>query len=262
MSATLRLLTQRTNYTSTLRATHLVVLALGTLLVGGCASTAPPYLHPLRVQAPVGTPEVLTHRMAPRETLWSISKRYGVPYQHIMRANGLTDATQVPAGRVLVIPRLQVTTVRIPLYHNPQWTHIVVHHSAMNVGNARIIDRAHRRKGFKNGLGYHFVIDNGTAHRRDGQIEVGSRWRRQQQGAHCNAGGMNQHGIGICLIGDFTHQPPSAAQMDALMSLVKELRAFYKIPASRVIRHRDVPGKTTVCPGDRFPWTAFRRRFQ
>ena len=205
---------------------------------------------------------VVTHRVAPRETLWSISKRYGVPYQNIMRANGLTDATQVPAGAMLIIPRPKVTKVRIPLDPNPQWTHIVIHHSAMKTGNAKIIDRAHRRKGFKNGLGYHFIIDNGTARRHDGQLEVGPRWLRQQPGAHANAGGMNQHGIGICLIGDFTHQQPSAAQMDVLVSLVEELRAFYKIPASRVIRHRDVPGKTTACPGNRFPWTALRRRLQ
>jgi hypothetical protein len=128
----------------------------------------------------------------------------------------------------------------------------------MEEGNAKIIDRSHRRKGFKNGLGYHFVIDNGTSGRGDGQIEVGPRWLRQQEGAHCNAGGMNQHGIGICLIGDFTHRGPSQAQLSSLVALVEQLRGFYRVPPQRIVRHRDVPGKNTACPGNRFPWKIFK----
>jgi len=177
-----------------------------------------------------------------------------------MRANGLTDPTQLAAGRILVIPPPQAVKIRIPLYPNPRWTHLVIHHSAMARGNARLIDRAHRRQGFTHGLGYHFVIDNGTASRRDGQIEVGPRWLRQQRGAHCNAGGMNQHGIGICLVGDFTNRPPSSAQMASLVYLVRQLRAYYRIPTSRILRHRDVPGKSTACPGDQFPWRTFLSR--
>jgi len=185
-----------------------------------------------------------------------------VPYREIMRANGLADPRELAAGRVLVIPRPEAARAKIPLSPNPRWTHIVVHHSAMPIGNAKRIDRAHRKQGFTKGLGYHFVIDNGTANRRDGEIEVGSRWLRQQEGAHCNAGGMNQHGIGICLVGDFTRRPPSPAQIDALAYLVQQLRAYYRIPVSRVVRHRDVPGKNTACPGARFPWRAFIARLE
>lgn len=233
------------------------------LVAGGCAGPA----QTLPTRPPVAFPGALpagalTHRVAPGETLWSIGLKYGVPHREIMRANGLTDPAQLAAGRVLVIPRPEAARAKIPLSPNPRWTHLVVHHSAMPTGSARLIDRAHRKQGFTKGLGYHFVIDNGTANRRDGEIEVGSRWLRQQEGAHCNAGGMNQHGIGICLVGDFTHRSPSSAQMASLVYLVQQLRAYYQIPASRIIRHRDVPGKNTACPGARFPWAAFLERIR
>lgn len=235
-----------------------LLLACGILAAGGCAASrqslqVPPY------HLPPSVPGALTHTVRPGETLWSIGKRYGVSYREIMRANGLADATHLPAGRSLVIPPPPSVQARIPLYPNPRWTHIVIHHSALPTGNAKLIDRGHRRRGFKQGLGYHFVIDNGTAGRRNGQIEVGGRWLRQQEGAHCNAGGMNQHGIGICLIGDFTNRQPSPSQMDSLVYLVQQLRGYYRIPVNRVVRHRDVPGKNTECPGDRFPWVVFKR---
>ena len=230
------------------------------MLAGGCA--VPHSALPTRppIQFPGVPPGTLTHTVRPHETLWSIGKKYGVPYREIMRVNGLTDATTVPAGHVLVIPRPLVPKARIPLVPNPRWTHLVIHHSATTRGHARLLDRTHRKRGFTKGLGYHFVIDNGTLGRRNGQIEMGTRWLRQQEGAHCNAGGMNEHGIGICLVGDFTRRPPSPAQMESLVYLVEQLQAYYRIPGSRVIRHRDVSGKNTACPGNQFPWVTFKQQ--
>lgn len=242
------------------RALPYTVACLAGWLVVGCAApprASLPQAYRMPLPAAAG---VLTHTVAAGETLWSIGKRYGISHADLMRANGLTDATALSAGQVLVIPRPYVPTPTIPLYANPQWTYIVIHHSATTRGNARTLDRIHRKRGFTNGLGYHFVIDNGTVGRRDGQIEVGRRWTRQQKGAHCDAGGMNDHGIGICLVGDFTNRPPSLAQMRSLLALVTSLRRYYRIPTNRVIRHRDVLGKHTACPGDRFPWTQFKRQ--
>ena len=230
--------------------------------VGGCAATTESIQTPAAMPAqarPTPVPGALTYVVQRGDTLWSIGKHYGVPYREIMRANGMSDPSQLSAGRLLAIPPPATVQTRVPLYPNPRWTHIVVHHSAVANGNAKLIDRAHRKQGFRKGLGYHFVIDNGTSGRRDGQIEVGGRWLRQDEGAHCNAGGMNQHGIGICLIGDFTYRQPTPAQLDALIYLVQQLRSYYGIPATRVVAHRDVPGKNTACPGSRFPWTAFKR---
>ena len=41
------------------------------------------------------------------------------------------------------------------------WRYIVIHHSATASGNAAEFDREHRARGW-DGLGYHFVIDNGV----------------------------------------------------------------------------------------------------
>lgn len=38
------------------------------------------------------------------ETIYNLSKRYGVPASEIMKANGITDASRVTAGRQLLIP--------------------------------------------------------------------------------------------------------------------------------------------------------------
>jgi hypothetical protein len=42
-----------------------------------------------------------------------------------MRVNGLTDPTQLPVGRLLIIPAPLVPKIRIPLYANPQWIYII-----------------------------------------------------------------------------------------------------------------------------------------
>lgn len=139
-----------------------------------------------------------------------------------------------------------------------RWTTIVVHHSATATGNARSFDRAHRDKGWEE-LGYHFVIGNGTSSG-DGVIEVGGRWRSQKHGAHCKTPDnyFNEHGIGICLVGDFTKTRPSARQMASLQRLVSFLCDQCRIPDSRVTTHGLVT-KNTQCPGNHFPIMSLRR---
>jgi hypothetical protein len=126
------------------------------------------------------------------------------------------------------------------------------------VGSARSFDRGHRRRGFWRGLGYDFVIDNGTQGTQDGDIEVGRRWFYQISGAHCNSAGMNSKAIGICLVGNFDNEHVSKKQLDALVSLVDDLMHIYNIPIYNIKGHRDIPGEATSCPGRNFPWTRFR----
>lgn len=131
------------------------------------------------------------------------------------------------------------------------WQYIVVHHSASATGNAAAIDRWHRDRGF-DGLGYDFVIGNGTGSG-DGVVEVGYRWKQQLVGAHAKTAGnfMNEHGIGICLVGDFTRTKPTAAQMRSLDRLCTFLAQYCGIPAAALRMHGDV--KSTECPGKYFP---------
>lgn len=138
------------------------------------------------------------------------------------------------------------------------WTHIVLHHSADDVGDAAAFDRTHRRRGWRRGLGYDFVIGNGTLSG-DGEIEVGDRWRRQETGAHCKADGMNRKAIGICFVGNFeTGGGPSAAQLLAGAELIQHLAARFAIPPENILGHGRVNGAKTLCPGKHFPIDFFR----
>jgi N-acetyl-anhydromuramyl-L-alanine amidase AmpD len=105
----------------------------------------------------------------------------------------------------------------------------------------------HREKGWDE-LGYHFVIGNGTD-TGNGQVEVGSRWSKQKWGAHTKTpdNRYNEYGIGICLVGNFDIERPTAKQMQALGNLTAYLMRTYNIPAGSVLGHRDA--KATDCPG-------------
>ena len=131
------------------------------------------------------------------------------------------------------------------------WRHIVIHHSATDSGSAGAFDKAHRDRGWDE-LGYHFVITNGDGGV-DGEVEVGTRWRKQKHGAHCGGtpdNEYNEYGIGICLVGDFTESLPSDAQLRALEALVDYLVQTYSVSPRAVIGHRDAPHASTACPGD------------
>ena len=138
------------------------------------------------------------------------------------------------------------------------WRYIVVHHSATPCGNAVIFDRYHRKvRGWRYGLGYHFVIGNGRGSA-DGSIQVGPRWQRQLAGAHVNDVKLNEEAIGMCLVGDFHHGgAPTAKQMESLTKLVRFLQERFKIPLERVLLHRDIMPGHTECPGQNFPEPAF-----
>jgi len=142
------------------------------------------------------------------------------------------------------------------------WRCIVVHHSATSRGNAAMQDRYHRHvKRWRHGLGYHFVIGNGTDSR-DGEIEVGERWRKQLPGAHCGSLETNRVAIGLCLVGNFEEGRPTEAQMASLIALTRCLCREFRIPPANVLVHREVRGARTLCPGKFFPAEAFRKSIQ
>jgi N-acetyl-anhydromuramyl-L-alanine amidase AmpD len=140
------------------------------------------------------------------------------------------------------------------------WYWIVIHHSATPSGSEKDFDREHKEKGWDE-CGYHFVIGNGT-NSGNGQIEIGPRWPKQKYGAHAKTpdNRFNEHGIGICLVGNFDVDRPTTAQMASLTKLVKYLMVTYNIPATRVLGHRDT--KPTDCPGRNFNVAIVRRAVQ
>ena len=205
-------------------------------------------------------PHNIVHVVGPSETLWRISKTYGVDMNTLLKVNQLSDPTKIKNGQKLLIPQTTGSRPVIPLYPTNRWTYIVIHHTATHEGDAFMIDKLHHKRGFWNGLGYHFLINNGTNGKEDGQIQVGPRWIKQMDGAHANADGMNQKGIGVVVVGNFSENHVTTEELGSLVLLVKTLQKYYGIPGQNVIRHSDVPGKNTECPGLNFPWAEFKRR--
>jgi LysM repeat protein len=199
------------------------------------------------------------HSAGPGETVWRISKMYDVKIEDIVAANDLKDATELAMGQRLRIPNAAPIKPVVSLYRSNKWSNIIIHHSATDEGDALNFYKFHRSKGWES-LGYHFVIDNGTEGKVDGQIEVSPRWTKQLNGAHCQAGNMNCKGIGVCLVGNFNKDRVSDKQLESLVYLVSVLRKYYKIPASNILGHKQVKGAKTDCPGQNFPWNEFRGR--
>ena len=138
------------------------------------------------------------------------------------------------------------------------WKYIVIHHSAGDAGSEAAFDRYHRVKRHWQGVGYDFVIGNGNGSP-DGKVEVTFRWEDQITGAHARSAGneYNRYGIGICLVGNFEKDYPTARQMEALVGLVNYLQGRCGIPTRNIMGHREVPDASTKCPGQNFPWYEF-----
>ena len=119
---------------------------------------------------------------------------------------------------------------------------IIVHCAATPEGKnfkAADIDRWHRERKMKC-IGYHYVVDL------DGTVEPGRP--ESEIGAHCL--GHNQYSIGVCYVGGLAangktpKDPRTAAQKEALLALLKKLRAKY--PNASIHGHRDFAAK--ACP--------------
>ena len=126
-------------------------------------------------------------------------------------------------------------------------TLIVVHCSAVRPdqqSSAAQIDTWHRQRGFKLGIGYHYVV------RRDGQVEPGRP--EFLVGAHCLY--HNAHSIGVCDEGglDIRGQPAdtrTAEQKAAMRRLLEDLHQRY--PRAVIVGHHDLyPPKPCPCIKD------------
>lgn len=134
--------------------------------------------------------------------------------------------------------------------HRAPWSRITVHHTAMPLGAStslssrsaemRVIQRSHFNRVERFGdLGYHFLIDP------EGRIYEGRRiaWK----GAH--VGSMNDHNLGVCLLGNFETSRPTGAALASLEHLLDDLRGRNGIARSAVTWHKNWPSANTACPG-------------
>jgi len=123
-------------------------------------------------------------------------------------------------------------------------TLIVIHCSAVRTNQTSSvaqIDTWHRQRGFKLGIGYHYVV------RRNGDIEQGRpEW---MVGAHCK--NHNKYSIGVCYEGglnclDLPADTRTPEQKAALRQLLTELHSRY--PKAVIVGHHDLnPQKACPC---------------
>jgi murein DD-endopeptidase MepM/ murein hydrolase activator NlpD len=79
-----------------------IILILLVIGIAGCASV-PPYTGP---SLPVSAQGVagIHHRVEAGQTLWKISKLYGVDIDDIIRLNHISEEANIEIGQVLLIP--------------------------------------------------------------------------------------------------------------------------------------------------------------
>lgn len=197
------------------------------------------------------------------DTLTHIAKRYGVTVKDLQRTNGLRGSLikvgqrlRIPSSASMIQPIISATS-RIKV-NRSKWKYIVAHHSATSQGSAASFDKVDRRHGMKNGLAYHFVIGNGKG-TPDGGIEMGSRWKKQLHGGHVSKWEFNDHGIGICLVGNFEKTRPTSKQLASFKSLVTYLGDNLLRERYKFYVHKEI--NATLCPGRYFPTQAMHKLF-
>jgi len=125
-------------------------------------------------------------------------------------------------------------------------THLVVHYTATYEDDEitrNDVDKMHKARGWKNGIGYHFF------YRLNGMEEIGRPIT--QIGAH--VGGQNQGKIGLSYAGglkrgfgtDKGFNTLNLAQEKALINRLRLLKSSF--PNAKVVGHKDLAA--TECPG-------------
>lgn len=118
---------------------------------------------------------------------------------------------------------------------------VVVHHSVIyesdDDSTMLEIQQFHRETRGWADVAYHFLVGKG------GTIYEGRDWA--VRGAH--VGGYNTGSLGICLLGNFTEEQPTDAQINNTRQLINWLAT--RLQLTHLATHRDF-NPQTECPGD------------
>jgi murein DD-endopeptidase MepM/ murein hydrolase activator NlpD len=218
-----------------------------------------------------------TYTVKPKDTLHGLARQYGISVSQLAGRNGLKRDARLYVGQRLIIPTRSAPAPAAPQTSRPaasssfqaaidnarvtpgRWRYIVIHHSGVDEGTMKGMDRYHRdERHMEHGLAYHFVIGNGNG-MGDGEIGIGQRWREQLNGGHLASEKQNSYSIGICLVGNFDKNKPTAKQMQSLTALTQALMKRCNLTTSSLRTHQQINVVRTRCPGRYFPMTTFLR---
>lgn len=124
------------------------------------------------------------------------------------------------------------------LSYRTKTNYIVLHHAEATKASVEDIHRWHLNNGWA-GIGYNYYI------RKDGSVYRGRPC--DAVGAHCQ--GYNSVSVGICAEGNYESESMPAAQWQAILELVSELKKIY--PGAQVVGHKEL--NATACPGQNYP---------
>jgi LysM repeat protein len=215
------------------------------------------------------------------DSLYSIARSRGISTTQLAERNGLGRNAYVYAGQRLIVPAnsgsrksalsgdaaskraasalpssIQRAIDKAPVRAG-RWQYIVVHHSDVDTGTMKSMDKYHREvRHMENGLAYHFVIGNGSG-MDDGEIGISRRWIQQLDGGHLASESQNKVAIGICLVGNFDEHGPTRKEMESLRALVEALMARCHLTPDAVKTHQQINIVRTRCPGTKFPAKTF-----
>jgi len=147
------------------------------------------------------------------------------------------------------------------------WSHIIVHHSLTKDSGTvswQAIRRYHLGLGWDR-VGYHFGVEAvGSG------FEVLLGRSLLMRGAHCRELHMNEHGIGVCFVGNYDLNAPGTKLLETADPLIHWLMEVYKIPTENILGHREVgrlagfewtAGEYKTCPGRLWNMDDFRARY-
>lgn len=126
---------------------------------------------------------------------------------------------------------------------------IVIHHTA-GTQNDKINDIAkiHFGKNQWSTIAYHYFINaDGEVFRLKPENEIAPHSYH-----------YNDNSIAICLSGNFNNYDVPKAQYKSLLKLVKKLLKEYNLNEDKILRHCDLGGNNTECPGRHFDLETFK----
>lgn len=124
----------------------------------------------------------------------------------------------------------------------PTTEYVVIHHIAAKQGSVNDICNVHFGEHQWSTIGYHYYV------RKDGTIIQ----LKPDNEVAPHALYFNNNCVAICLEGNFSDEFIEDVQKEALLYITEKMLDKYHLTADKVLRHCDLRGNNTECPGTKF----------